>query len=143
MDVVAFLCKWCAYAGADTAGVARMTYPAELRVIRVMCSGRVDPIHVLYALKKASCVLVAGCHPGDCHYVRGNLYMRRRMQILRNLLEFVGISPERVQVSWISAGEARKFSEVAKEVVKLAKELGRSELEVDWLNGRKADAGSY
>ncbi|AEA48097.1 hydrogenase iron-sulfur subunit [Archaeoglobus veneficus] len=135
--VVAFLCRWCAYAGADTAGISRMKYPANVRPIRVMCSGRVDTIHVLYALRKgADCVLVAGCHPGDCYYMKGNLYMRRRMALLRNLLEFVGIEPERLQVSWVSAGEAKKFSEVAEHVVDVAKQLGKSRLKAEWEEGQ-------
>ncbi len=133
MKVVAFLCRWCAYAGADTAGVGRMKYPANLRPIKVMCSGRVDPIHVLYALRKgASCVLVAGCHPGDCHYVKGNIQMSRRMFLLKNLIEFLGIEPERIQVEYISAGEAKKFSEVARRVVENAAGMDGSRLKAEW-----------
>jgi len=133
MSVIAFLCRWCAYAGADMAGVGRMSYPANLRPIRVMCSGRVDPVHVLYALRKgANCVLVAGCHLGDCHYIKGNVQMSRRMSLLKNLIEFVGIEPERIQVEYVSAGEAKKFSEVARKVVENAASMGKSRLRAEW-----------
>jgi coenzyme F420-reducing hydrogenase delta subunit len=123
--IVAFLCNWCSYAGADLAGVSRFQYPPNVRIIRVMCSGSVNPLYILRALQQgADAVLVSGCHPGDCHYLRGNLYARRRFAVLRNLLEYVGIDPRRVQVSWVSASEGDKFSQVVKDVIEETRQLG-------------------
>ncbi len=123
--IVAFLCKWCSSAGADLAGVSRLEYKPNVIPIRVMCSGRVDPLFVLKALKEgADGVLVSGCHPGDCHYVQGNMFARRRFIILKKLLEFVGIHPDRFQVSWVSASEGTKFTKVIDDVVESVKALG-------------------
>lgn len=123
--IVAFLCNWCSYAGADLAGVSRIQYPPNIRIIRVPCSGRVSANLILYALKNgADGVLVSGCHPGDCHYLSGNLYARRRFAILKNFLEFLGIEPERLNFSWISASEGEQFAEVVKEVVERVKAVG-------------------
>ena len=105
--IVAFLCNWCSYAGADLAGISRLQYPANVRIIRVPCSGRLDPFYVIKALQHgADGVLVSGCHPGDCHYISGNYVARRRFAVLKRLLEYVGIEPGRVQFTWISAAEA-------------------------------------
>ncbi len=105
-NIVAFLCKWCSSAGADLAGVSRLEYKPNVIPIQVKCSGRVNPLYILKALKEgADGVLVSGCHPGDCHYVKGNMYARRRFAVLRKLLEYIGIEPERFQVSWVSASE--------------------------------------
>ena len=122
--IIAFLCNWCSYAGADLAGVSRIQYPPNIRVIRVPCSGRITPIFVLKCLQNGfDGVLVSGCHPGDCHYISGNYYARRKFAILKTLLEFIGIEPGRVQFSWVSAGEGEKFarviSEFKSELVKL------------------------
>ncbi len=123
--IVAFLCNWCSYAGADLAGVSRYQYPPSLRIIRVPCSGRVSANMVLDALKSgADGVLVSGCHPGDCHYISGNMYARRRLALLKSLLEFIGIEPERFNVSWISASEGKQFAEVAREVTEKVRALG-------------------
>jgi F420-non-reducing hydrogenase iron-sulfur subunit len=123
--VVAFLCNWCSYAGADLCGVSRFQYPPNLRVIRVMCSGSVNPLYILRAFQSgADAVLVMGCHPGDCHYLKGNLYARRRFALLRNLLSYVGIDPKRFQVSWVSASEGDKFAAVVKDVIEEARALG-------------------
>jgi len=123
--IIAFLCNWCSYAGADLAGVSRLQYPPSLRIIRVPCSGRVSANMILEALKAgADGVLVSGCHPGDCHYISGNLYARRRFAILKNFLEFIGIEPDRINFSWISASEGEQFAEVAREVTERVKRLG-------------------
>ncbi|MBN1755959.1 hydrogenase iron-sulfur subunit [bacterium] len=123
--IMAFLCNWCSYAGADLAGVSRIQYPPNIRVIRVPCSGRIDPIFVLRCLQSGyDGVLVSGCHPGDCHYISGNYVARRKFVALRAILNFLGIEPGRVQFSWVSAGEGEKFSEVIKKVTDDVKKLG-------------------
>ena len=124
-NIVAFLCNWCSYAGADLAGTSRLKYSPNIKTIRVMCSGRVDPLFVLKAFKEGvDGVLVSGCHPGDCHYVKGNMYARRRFAVLRKLLEYIGIEPERFQVSWVSASEGTKFAQVINEVTEIIRALG-------------------
>ncbi|MEW6770168.1 MAG: hydrogenase iron-sulfur subunit [Bacillota bacterium] len=123
--IVAFLCNWCSYAGADLAGVSRLKYPANIRIVRVPCSSRVNPQFILRALQRgADGVLVAGCHPGDCHYVTGNYFTRRRLTLFKSLLEFVGFEPERLKVRWVSAAEAGRFAETVKEMVEEIKLLG-------------------
>jgi len=123
--LVALLCNWCSYAGADLAGSSRLHYPATVRIIRVPCSGRIDPLFVLRAFERgADAVLVAGCHPGDCHYAEGNYYARRRMTILKKLLEFAGIPPERFHFRWISAAEGPEFAELIDHITELVKPLG-------------------
>ncbi len=123
--ILAFLCSWCSYAGADLAGVSRLQYPANVRVVKVPCSGRINPIYVVRALQEGwDGVLVSGCHPGDCHYLSGNYYARRRFTILNKLLEYVGIEQGRVHFAWISAGEGGKFAKTASEVTEAVKELG-------------------
>ena len=124
-NIIGFLCNWCSYAGADLAGTSRIQYPPNLKVIRVMCSGRVNPIFVINALQQgADGVLIGGCHPGDCHYERGNYLARRRMAVLKNLLEYTGIDPRRVRMTWVSAAEGNKFAEVVKEVTEDVRKLG-------------------
>jgi len=124
-NIIGFLCNWCSYAGADLAGTSRIQYPPNLKVIRVMCSGRINPIFVINALQQgADGVLIGGCHPGDCHYERGNYLARRRYAILRELLEYIGIDPGRVRMTWVSASEGKKFAEVVKEVTDEIRELG-------------------
>ena len=124
-NIIGFLCNWCSYAGADLAGTSRIQYPPNLKVIRVMCSGRVNPIFVINALQQgADGVLIGGCHPGDCHYERGNYLARRRMAVLKNLLEYTGIDPRRVRMTWVSAAEGNKFAEVVTEVTEDIKKLG-------------------
>lgn len=123
--VVTFLCHWCSYGGADLAGVSRMAYPPNIRVIRVPCSGRVNPKFILAALRHgADGVWVSGCHPGDCHYLEGNLYARRKFALLKNLLEHLGVEPERLHFSWISSAEAGKFADTAREVVEAVRSAG-------------------
>jgi F420-non-reducing hydrogenase iron-sulfur subunit len=122
--IVAFLCNWCSYAGADLAGVSRLQYPANVRVIRVPCSGRVNPLYIIKALQEgADGVLVAGCHPGDCHYISGNLVARRKFAMLKGFLNYLGIEPERVQFSWVSASEGGRFAALIEKVVADVKKL--------------------
>ena len=124
-NIVAFLCNWCSYAGADLAGTSRISYPANVKVIRVMCSGRVNPLFVMNALQQgADGVLVSGCHPGDCHYMHGNYYARRRFTLMRDFLEYLGVEPERFRASWVSASEGSKWKEVIEEVVAGVKSVG-------------------
>ena len=123
--VVAFLCNWCSYAGADLAGVSRFQYPANVRIIRVPCSGRINPIFIVKALQEgADGVLVSGCHPGDCHYISGNLVARRKFALLKSFCEFIGIAPERVQFSWVSASEGNRFADLMERVVSDVRGLG-------------------
>ena len=123
--ILAFLCSWCSYAGADLAGVSRLQYPTNVRVVKVPCSGRINPIYIVKALQKGwDGVLVSGCHPGDCHYSSGNYYARRRFAVLSRLLEYIGIEQGRVHFTWISAGEGEKFARTASEVSEAVKKLG-------------------
>jgi len=126
--IVGFLCNWCSYAGADLAGVSRFQYPPNLRVIRVMCSGRVHPSHILEAFRNgADGVLVAGCHtPNDCHYISGNFKAERRIMMLKKLMGQLGLEPERLRLEWISAAEGEKFAKVMREMVSDLKRLGPS-----------------
>ncbi len=131
--IVAFLCNWCAYTGADLAGTSRMQYPANVRVIRMMCSGGVDPIYVIKSLLEgADGVLIGGCHPGDCHYQSGNLKARRRVAILRSILEQLGLDPDRVWLRWISASEGKRFAETIEEMVQALKEKGPNPMREAW-----------
>ena len=124
-NIVAFLCNWCSYAGADLAGTSRMQYPPNVKIIRVMCSGRVNPMFVVNALQEgADGVLIGGCHPGDCHYIQGNYFTRRRITVLKKLLEYLGFDERRVRMTWVSAAEGKKFAEVIKEVTEDIKKLG-------------------
>jgi F420-non-reducing hydrogenase iron-sulfur subunit len=124
-NIVAFLCNWCSYAGADLAGTSRIQYPANIKVIRVMCSGRVNPLYVVNALQQgADGVLISGCHPGDCHYMEGNFYARRRLKLLKELLEFAGVDPRRFNMSWVSASEGHKWKEVVEKAVEDARAAG-------------------
>ena len=123
--IVAFLCNWCGYAGADLAGVSRFQYPATIRVIRIMCSGRVQPSFILEAFKDgADGVLVCGCHIGDCHYISGNEYAEKRFEKTQKILQVMGIDTNRVRLEWVSAAEGMKFSRVVTEFTQTLKELG-------------------
>ena len=126
-NIIGFLCNWCSYAGADLAGTSRIKYPPNIKSIRVMCSGRVDPVFILEALKKgADGVLVAGCHPGDCHYQSGNYKTNRRIMLLKKLFDNMGVEPERVRFEYISASEGQKFAQVVTDFVDELKKLGPS-----------------
>ena len=123
--IVAFLCNWCSYAGADLAGVSRFQYPPTIRIIRVPCSGRINPIFILKALQSgADAVLVSGCHPGDCHYIQGNLLARRKFALLKSLLAFAGVESERVFFSWVSASEGNRFAALIERVSEEVRTLG-------------------
>jgi F420-non-reducing hydrogenase iron-sulfur subunit len=131
--IVAFLCRWCSYAGADLAGVSRMQYPPNVIPMRVNCSGRVDAEMVMKALEKgADGVLIGGCHPGDCHYQSGNFKARRRVAILHQVLGQLGLEPERVWLRWISASEGQVFADTVTEMVAAIRELGPSPLRRQW-----------
>lgn len=123
--IVSFLCNWCSYAGADLAGTSRIEYPQNVRIIRVPCSGRVDPLFVVKAfLDGADGVMVLGCHPGDCHYQQGNYYAQRRYAIMHKLLDFTGVEYDRLYVDWVSASEGKRFAEVVTNFTKRVIDLG-------------------
>lgn len=123
--IVAFVCNWCTYAGADLAGTSRYKYPQNVKIIRVMCSGGIDPVFIIKAFERgADGVLVSGCHPNDCHYNVGNFHARRRWDLFHELLDFLGVEKERLQFSWISASEGKKFAEVVTKVTNDIKALG-------------------
>ncbi len=123
--IIAIFCNWCTYGAADLAGVSRLQYPPNIRVIRVPCSGRISPKMILHALRQgADGVWISGCHPGDCHYIEGNYYARRKFTLFKNLLEYMGIEPGRVSFSWISSAEATKFVDVVTEVTETVRQLG-------------------
>ena len=126
-NIVAFCCNWCSYAGADLAGSSRLTYPANVKIIRVPCSCRVNPMFILKAFQRgADGVILCGCHPGDCHYVTGNYYTRRRMALLFSFLNYMGIEKERTRVEWVSAAEGAKFSAVMNDFVETVTKLGEN-----------------
>jgi len=127
--IVGFLCNWCSYAGADLAGTSKLKVPASLTPIRVMCSSRVDPVLVETAfLHGADGVIIAGCHPGDCHYDEGNYYARRRFAILKKVVEGLGLESDRIQLSWISASEGQRFSDVLNKFNDKIKKMGPSSI---------------
>ncbi|RLG30221.1 methyl-viologen-reducing hydrogenase subunit delta [Methanosarcinales archaeon] len=131
--ILAFCCNWCSYAGADAAGMERRQVPPTIRVIRVMCSGRIDPAFVLMALLEgADAVLVTGCHIGDCHYVNANNKTRNRYEFLKEFVDELGLEPERLWLRWISASEGSLFAEMVREVTEKVKEIGPSPLRREW-----------
>jgi len=130
--IVGFLCNWCSYAGADLAGVSRISYPTNIRIIRLMCSGRVDPVIVLETLAQgADGVMVMGCHIGDCHYITGNLQAERKIDMLKKLLARTGLEVERLRLEWVSASEGGRFAELVKEFTEQIRNLGPSPLAGD------------
>ena len=136
--IIAFLCNWCSYAGADLAGTGRIQYPPNIRIIRVPCSGRLNPLFIIKALAEgADGVLVSGCHPGDCHYLTGNMYARRRFTVLKKLFETAGIEPDRVNFAWVSASEGGKFAEIVKEVTYRVKKIGPNNLANEYLSNKE------
>ncbi len=137
--ILGFLCRWCSYAGADLAGTSRKKYPANIRIIKIPCSGRIDPLLIIRALRNGfDGVLVSGCHPGDCHYQTGNYRARRRIAITKKFLEYVGVEPERLQASWVSASEGGKFAEVVAEITGDLKKISPNRLFNDERDGTKA-----
>jgi F420-non-reducing hydrogenase iron-sulfur subunit len=123
--IIGFCCNWCSYAGADLAGVSRLQYPPNLRMIRVMCSGSVNPEHILESFRQgADGVFIGGCHPGDCHYISGNYKTLRRVSLLKKLLLQFGLEPERLRLDWISAAEGQRFAQAVTEFTEEIKKLG-------------------
>lgn len=123
--IIAFVCNYCTYAGADLAGTSRLKYPANVRIIRLPCTGRISPLFLLKAIQQgADGILVSGCHPGDCHFTSGNMHARRRWTIFRTLLDFVGVPKERVWFSWVSAAEGQKFADLISEMTEKIQALG-------------------
>jgi F420-non-reducing hydrogenase iron-sulfur subunit len=123
--IAAFVCRWCTYAGADLAGTSRLKYPPQIRIVKLPCTGRIDPLFLLRAFRMgADGILVSGCHPGDCHYTSGNYFARRRWTLFRELLDYVGLEPERVHFSWVSAAEGAKFVDVVKKVTESIRSVG-------------------
>jgi len=136
--ILGILCNWCTYAGADLAGTSRMQYPPNVRVIRVMCTGRIDPAFILEAFSLgADAVLVSGCHIGDCHYIAGNFKSRRRIALTRKVIEQYGIDPRRLKMTFVSASEGALWAEVVKDMVTTIKKLGPSNVQ----KKVKAEAG--
>jgi F420-non-reducing hydrogenase iron-sulfur subunit len=134
--IVGFLCNWCSYTGADLAGTGRIQYPPNIRIIRVMCSARIDPTFVMRALAQgADGVLICGCHPGDCHYSDGNSKALRRYPLLKRVLQAYGIESERVRLEWVSASEGQRFADVVADMTERLRALGpcrvKSELQAD------------
>lgn len=129
--IIGFCCNWCSYAGADLAGVSRLQYPPNMRIVRVMCSGMVHPNLVVDALTKgADAVIICGCHIGDCHYLEGNLKAENRKEAIELLLEDFGLEPERFRLEWISASEGPRFAEVMREMTETVRALGPSPYKV-------------
>jgi F420-non-reducing hydrogenase iron-sulfur subunit len=126
--IIAFVCNWCTYTAADLAGTSRLSYPPNVRLIRMMCTGMVDPKYVIKALLEgADAVLISGCHPGDCHYINGNLKARRRVKLLKEILPRFGFEDGRVRLTWIGASEGNVFAQTIREMVSEVKALGPSE----------------
>ncbi|HOE62758.1 MAG TPA: hydrogenase iron-sulfur subunit [Candidatus Sumerlaeota bacterium] len=131
--IVGFLCNWCTYTGADLAGTSRIQYPPHVRIIRVMCSGAVDPAYILKALLDgADGIFIGGCHPGDCHYLTGNYKARRKMVLMKSVLETLGLEPERLWFRWISASEGQKFADSMTEISEEVKKLGPNPIKEYW-----------
>jgi F420-non-reducing hydrogenase iron-sulfur subunit len=127
--IIGFCCNWCAYAGADLAGINRTQYPPNIRMIRVMCSGTIDPLFVMEAFQKgADGIFIGGCHIGDCHYQTGNHRTKKRVAILKKILSYLGIDPRRVRLEWVSAAEGQKFAQVVTDFVAEIKRLGPNPL---------------
>jgi len=140
--IVAFCCNWCSYAGADLAGTSRIQCPPAIRIIRVMCSGRVSPFFIIKALTVgADGVLILGCHPGDCHYLEGNYKTLRRIPLLKKMLKQLGIEEERVRLEWVSASEGAKFAEVTSDFTQAIKKLGPSSLGSSQKNSQEVRHG--
>ncbi len=123
--ILAFLCKWCSYAAADLAGVNRLSYPPNITAIKIPCTGKMNPEYIIQAFRQgADGVWISGCHPGTCHYTSGNLIARRRFAVFKNLLEYIGIEPQRVRLSWVGSSEAHRFQEIAQDIVDSITEIG-------------------
>jgi len=131
--IVGFLCNWCSYAGADSAGTSRIQYPPNIKIIRVMCSGSVDSVYILRALLEgADGILMAGCHPGDCHYIDGNYKARRKFVLLKSILGTLGLEEERIWLRWLSASEGQKFADTVREISEETKGKGPNPIAEHW-----------
>ncbi|MEN6474078.1 MAG: hydrogenase iron-sulfur subunit [Syntrophaceae bacterium] len=123
--IVAIVCNWCTYAGADLAGISRIQYPPNVRIVRVPCTGRINPFYIMRALQEgADGVLVSGCHPGECHYISGNYHARRKFAMLKRFLGYIGVESDRTLFTWVSASEGERFAQVIKGVTAKVKQLG-------------------
>ena len=123
--IIAFVCNWCTYTGADLAGISRIQWDPSVSIVRVMCSGRMDPTFVVKALSMgADGVIISGCHPGDCHYIKGNLFARRRMLLLKNLMDYMGLDHQRLRMSWVSAAEGGKYTGIIRDFTDDLRALG-------------------
>jgi len=144
VKIIGFMCNWCCYAGADLAGVSRFRYPPNIRIIRVMCSGRVDPEIILDSfLYGADGVFIGGCHLGDCHYVEGNYYAEKKIEMARRLLKEAGVEPERLRLEWVSASEGEQFAATIKEFTEEIKEMGRIEFDKEKMEAVRMVAADY
>ena len=142
--IIGFMCNWCCYAGADLAGVSRFRYPPNIRIIRVMCSGRVDPEIILDSfLYGADGVFIGGCHLGDCHYVEGNYYAEKKIEMARRLLKEAGVEPERLRLEWVSASEGERFAATISEFTEEIKEMGQIELDKEEMEAVCMAAADY
>lgn len=142
--IVTFCCNWCSYAGADNAGVGRRQMPPNFRIIRTMCSARIDPEFVLRAFSKgADGVMVLGCHPADCHYIGGNYRCRRRVALIRMVLEQYGFDPRRLKLEWVSASEGEKFQTTVVNFVNVIKELGPTPIRSEAAIAQSTNAAAY
>ena len=129
--IIGFCCNWCAYAGADLAGINRNQYPANIRMIRVMCSGTIEPLYVVKAFKEgADGVFIGGCHPGDCHYQSGNYKTQRRVILLKRAISEIGLDPRRIRLEWISAAEGQRFARIITEFTEEIRKLGPNPLKL-------------
>ena len=142
--IVGFMCNWCSYAGADLAGISRIKYAPNVRIIRVLCSGRVDPYIILTAFEKgADGVMVAGCHPGDCHYISGNYQAEKKVKATRKILETAGIDEKRLGLEWISAAEGQRFADVMNAFTELVGELGPLQADPQKVKAAKEEAADF
>ncbi len=127
--IVGFVCNWCTFTAADLAGTSRLAYPPNIRLVRMMCSGMVDPKYVIKAfLEGADAVLIGGCWPGDCHYINGNMKARRRIALIKEIMQQYGIDEDRLWLRWIAASEGNMFAETVEDMVKIVKKLGPSQV---------------
>lgn len=139
--ILAFCCNWCSYAGADLAGVSRIQYPSNVRVIRVMCTGRIEPSHIIAGFEAgADGVMVSGCHQGDCHYISGNLRAEEQIERMKKLFDIIGFDARRLRLQWVSAAEGQLFADYIKEFVELIKTLGPSPLNLSLIQSSKTPA---
>ena len=142
--IVGFLCNWCSYTGADLAGTARIKYAPNIRSVRVMCSGRIEPTFIMKALfEGADGVLIAGCHPGDCHYQEGNYKILRRYKLLKRILPEYGVEPERVRLEWIAASEGERFASIVDEFTEQIRELGPLGIKESLAEAMKDDVDTH